>query len=90
MDSSNRSSQQDEVLQETAARLIDALGIDSAIFICRSNYWHGILRLILERMERPQLVVVGPGRHAKHDRAQIPPHRSRSWQESWSDLPVAA
>lgn len=41
------SSQSNDVLQETATRLINSLGPDSAIYICRSNYWSGVLRLVL-------------------------------------------
>lgn len=44
-----RSSRDDEALQEAATRLVDALGVEDAIFICRSNYWHGVLRLIVNR-----------------------------------------
>ena len=36
----------EDALKETALRLIKALGVEGAIFICRSNYWHGVLRLI--------------------------------------------
>ncbi|MGI9435843.1 MAG: hypothetical protein ACR2Q4_13625 [Geminicoccaceae bacterium] len=59
MEIAARSSQQDEILQETASRLIDALGLEGAIFVCRSNYWHGVLRLIEARKhgaqtQRPQ------------------------------------
>ena len=36
-------------LEETASRLIDAVGLKDAIFVCRSNYWHGILRIIQRR-----------------------------------------
>jgi len=35
-------------LRETAMRLIKALGVEMAIFICRSNYWHGVLKIIEE------------------------------------------
>lgn len=42
-------SQDNEILQETATRLIKALGVETAISICRSNYWHGVLQLILDR-----------------------------------------
>lgn len=49
MDITARTSQQDEILEETATRLIDALGLEAAIFVCRSNYWHGVLRLVLAR-----------------------------------------
>ncbi len=35
-----------EALSETAIRLVAALGRDGAIFVCRSNYWHGVLKLI--------------------------------------------
>ena len=42
-------SKDNELLQETATRLIKALGVDMAIFICRSNYWHGVLQLILDQ-----------------------------------------
>ncbi|MGI9499626.1 MAG: hypothetical protein ACR2P3_06285 [Geminicoccaceae bacterium] len=41
-----RSIRDHEALRETATRLIAALGKEGAIFICRSNYWHGILKLI--------------------------------------------
>lgn len=72
MDISSRSSQQDEILQKTAARLIDAVGIDNAIFVCRSNYWHGVLRLVLERREKPRLVVANHGRSDEYDRLHSP------------------
>jgi hypothetical protein len=54
-----RSSRNDEILQETAARLIHILGVDKAIYACRINYWHGVLRFILayekslDRQPRP-------------------------------------
>ena len=41
------SSQLDEILQETAARLITILGLDSAIHVCRSNDWVRVLRFVL-------------------------------------------
>ena len=40
----------DDVLRETARRLIETLGVDGAIYVCRSNYWHGVLRLIESRL----------------------------------------
>lgn len=43
--------QSHEILQETATRLIKALGVEMAIFICRSNYWHGVMKIIQERQE---------------------------------------
>ena len=46
MDASAASLPDHHALHETAARLIKALGKESAIFVCRSNYWHGVLRLI--------------------------------------------
>ena len=42
-----RTSRNDEILQETAAHLIHILGVDKAIYACRSNYWHGVLRFVL-------------------------------------------
>ena len=42
-----RSSQHDEILQETAARLIHILDVDKAIYACRDNYWHSVLPFIL-------------------------------------------
>lgn len=42
-----KSSQHHEALEETAARLIHILGLDNAIYACRSNYWHGVLRFVL-------------------------------------------
>ncbi|MGI9492595.1 MAG: hypothetical protein ACR2QF_09375 [Geminicoccaceae bacterium] len=42
-------SKDNELLQETATRLIEALGVEMAIFICRSNYWHGVMQLILDQ-----------------------------------------
>lgn len=42
-----QSSRHDETLQKTAARLIYILGLDGAIYACRSNYWHGVLRFVL-------------------------------------------
>ncbi|MEM9440387.1 MAG: hypothetical protein AAGA73_08080 [Pseudomonadota bacterium] len=47
MNSSACSLTQDEVLQERAARLIKVMGLDSAIYVCRSNYWGGVLRFVL-------------------------------------------
>ncbi len=41
-----RSIQDHDALHQTAIRLIAALGRDGAIFVCRSNYWHGLLKLI--------------------------------------------
>ncbi len=41
--------QDHEILQETATRLIKAMGVETAISVCRSNYWHGVLQLILEQ-----------------------------------------
>lgn len=38
--------QDNDNLQETATRLIKALGVETAIYICRSNYWHGVQHLI--------------------------------------------
>ena len=49
MSKTTRLSKSDTALQETATRLIEALGIEGAIFVCRSNYWHGVLRLIIDR-----------------------------------------
>ena len=45
-------SQVDENLQETATRLIKALGVEAAIQVCRSNYWHGVLQLVLDQKKR--------------------------------------
>lgn len=45
-----RSPRDDDALKETAARLIKALGVEGAIFVCRSNYWTGVLRLIESRL----------------------------------------
>ncbi len=85
MEHSSRSSQQTDTLRETAARLIDAVGIDSAIFVCRSNYWHGVLRFVLERKDRPQLVVAASGRPVQQDRPSLLPQ-----PDAWSELPAAA
>ena len=41
--------QDDQALQATATRLVEALGVEDAIFVCRSNYWYGVLRLIVDR-----------------------------------------
>lgn len=41
-----------DLLRETAARLIESVGVDMAIYICRSNYWHGMLNLILDPESR--------------------------------------
>ena len=55
-----QSSPHDEILQETAARLIHVLSLDHAIYACRSNYWHGVLRYVLayknlvDQQHRPQ------------------------------------
>lgn len=49
MNSTTAFSQKNDILQETATRLINALGVESAIYICRSNYWHGVLQLILDQ-----------------------------------------
>lgn len=47
MASISQSSQHNETLQKTAARLIYILGLDGAIYACRSNDWHGVLRFVL-------------------------------------------
>lgn len=49
MDSTDMISHDDKVLDETATRLIKALGFETAVQICRSNYWYGVLQLILDR-----------------------------------------
>ncbi|NJO37879.1 MAG: hypothetical protein HC871_10025 [Rhizobiales bacterium] len=49
MNATARSLQGSDILEQTASRLIDALGLQGAIFVCRSNYWHGILRIVLRR-----------------------------------------
>ena len=36
-----------DILQETAARLIHILGVDKAIYTCCSNDWHGVLSFVL-------------------------------------------
>ncbi|MDH3663528.1 MAG: hypothetical protein OEU92_26515 [Alphaproteobacteria bacterium] len=67
-----RTSRNDEILQETAARLIHILGVDKAIYACRSNYWHGVLRFVLayekslDRQPRPLVAAPpdGDGRRA--------------------------
>ena len=46
MNPAARSIQDHDALHQTAMRLISALGKEGAIFICRANYWHGILKLI--------------------------------------------
>lgn len=46
MDITARSVRDHEALRETAIRLIAALGKEGAIFVCRSNYWYGIQKLI--------------------------------------------
>ncbi len=40
-------------LHETANRLTKALGVEMAIQVCRSNYWSGVLRIILEQKDLP-------------------------------------
>ena len=52
MESSAALSQDNAILQETAVRLVKALGVDTAILICRSNYWHGVMQLILDQQAR--------------------------------------
>ncbi len=89
MDISSQSSQQEEILQETAARLIDAMGIDTAIFICRSNYWHGVLRLVLERKNKPGSYDADRGSLDEPVRLHSLP-RSSSWHDTREDLPTAA
>ncbi|MEM9440878.1 MAG: hypothetical protein AAGA73_10575 [Pseudomonadota bacterium] len=89
MDISSKSSQQDMILQETAARLIDAMGIDTAIYICRSNYWHGVLRLILERKNKPRSFDAFRESPDQHERLHsLPP--SQPWHDVGDDLPRAA
>ncbi|MEM8947776.1 MAG: hypothetical protein AAGA21_14365 [Pseudomonadota bacterium] len=50
MNSTSSPTSGDDALKETALRLIETLGVEGAIFICRSNYWHGVLRLIEARL----------------------------------------
>ena len=40
--------EENNTLKETALRLIEAMGAEMAIFICRSNYWHGVLKIVEE------------------------------------------
>ena len=54
MDTAVRFADDNEILRETATRLIDALGLEGAIYICRSNYWHGVLRLVMAQGTGPQ------------------------------------
>ena len=42
-----QSSQHDDALQTTAARLIYILGLDDAMATCRSNGWPEVLRFVL-------------------------------------------
>ncbi len=49
MNSTTTLRRENDILQETATRLINALGVETAIYICRSNYWHGVMQLILDR-----------------------------------------
>ena len=49
MDDTAPSARDDDALQATATRLVEALGIEDAVFVCRSNYWYGVLRLIMDR-----------------------------------------
>ncbi|MEZ5934960.1 MAG: hypothetical protein R3F54_24105 [Alphaproteobacteria bacterium] len=65
MNATAPSFQDSDILEATAARLIDALGLQGAIFVCRSNYWHGILRIILRR----QADADGIARPYPYDRA---------------------
>lgn len=44
-------SQDHDSLQETATRLVKAMGVEMAIQVCRSNYWSGMLKLIMDREE---------------------------------------
>ncbi|MEM7045573.1 MAG: hypothetical protein AAF543_22410 [Pseudomonadota bacterium] len=50
MTTTSQTASTEDTLRETAKRLIETLGVDGAIFVCRSNYWHGVLRLIEERL----------------------------------------
>ena len=82
MNPAARSYRDDEALEETALRLIEAVGVESAIFICRSNYWHGILRLIMDR----SAVDLDHMRRMKIGRvASLPRQRART-----IDLPSAS
>ena len=89
MNTMNRSPQSADMLQETASRLIDAVGLECAIFVCRSNYWHGVLRIIEERQNNLQVA-------AADSRPAVAPIRLHSLpqsnvgHDSWADLPVAA
>lgn len=71
-----RSSQNDEILQETAARLIQILGVDKAIYACRSNYWHGVLPFVLaykkslDRKTRSFGFLRQDRNHHRHGRSQ--------------------
>jgi len=47
MTMSAQTSQHDDILQKTAARLIYVLGVDYAINECRNNNWSAVLRFVL-------------------------------------------
>jgi len=71
-----RSSRNDEILQETAARLIQILGVDKAIYACRSNYWHGVLpfalayKRSLDQQTRPFGFMREDRNHRRHELSQ--------------------
>jgi hypothetical protein len=65
MNATAPSFQESDILEQTAARLVDALGLQAAIFVCRSNYWHGILRIVLRR----QTAANDAARSMTYDRA---------------------
>jgi hypothetical protein len=44
--SRNTGSENNGSLESLAASLIRALGIEGAIYTCRANYWHGVLKLV--------------------------------------------
>lgn len=77
------SSPHDEILQETAARLIHVLGLDDAVYACRSNYWHRVLRFVLaykrsvDQSPRPHGFVRPDGNLGNHSLSQTVTERCR-------------
>jgi hypothetical protein len=33
-------------MEALAASLVASLGIESALYVCRANYWHGVIPLL--------------------------------------------
>jgi hypothetical protein len=95
MESSAVLSQDNAILKETAVRLVKALGVETAISICRSNYWHGVMQLILDQQAGFQPLGHN-SRAASHDLSvrlhSLPPSTVQSYPQEVliEELPLAA